>query len=293
MANIPKWFDPYYPVALSVLWSIVILVIGWIASKWAYKLVVRVFGLRKFDPSLGRFFGSIVQYTVLAVALIASLESVGVKTTSLVAILASAGLAIGLALQGSLGNFASGVLILFFRPFRSGDMVTIAGQTGVVTDIGIFATTLTTPDNQKVIVGNSAITSGVIINLTSLGTRRGEIDVSIAIGPDVGKLIASIEQATKRTPLVLADPAPAVAFVGFGKGSMELKVLAWSKSEDYLAMMHNVRRTVYEELAATGVKTAIPFMMLHAATDDLFGKNGAQQSGQGSPAGATQIQRVG
>src|SRR5262249_7176877 len=142
--------DPYIPILMKVLWSIVLLVAGWIASKWVNRLTLRLFSARKLDPSLGRFFASIFQYVVLVVAVIASLESVGVKTTSLVAILASAGLAVGLALQGSLANFASGVMILFFRPFRVGDVVTVAAQTGTVSDIGVFASTLITPDNQKI-----------------------------------------------------------------------------------------------------------------------------------------------
>src|SRR5204862_2604199 len=122
----PDLLAPYLPVALSILSSIVILILGWVASRWAHKLTLRFVAARKLDEAIGRFAAAILQYGVFIVAISASLESVGIKTTSLVAALASAGLAIGLALQGSLGNLAAGTLILFFRPFRVGDVVTVA-----------------------------------------------------------------------------------------------------------------------------------------------------------------------
>ena len=157
---------------IHVALAFLIFVVGWTASKWANSLALRAFERRKLDPAMSRFLASLVQYGVLAAAVIAALDRTGVPSTSFVPILGSAGLAIGLALQGSLGNFASGVMILLFRPFTLNDAVSVAGHTGRVEEIGLFATTLITPDNETIIVPNAQVTGGSIVNLTALGRRR-------------------------------------------------------------------------------------------------------------------------
>ena len=140
MDEIPMWQE----LAMNVLYAGVILAVGWTASTWTRGLLLRVLRMRKLDEALVRFLASIAQYGVLAAAVIAALEEVGINATSLVAVFGAAGLAIGLALQGSLSNFASGVMILFFRPFDLGDVINAGGHTGKVEDIGLFATTFTT-----------------------------------------------------------------------------------------------------------------------------------------------------
>ena len=254
---LPEIVKTYLPFAQALVTTLFILIVGWMGSKWASRLVVGAFRNRKLDEALGRFFASIAQYTVLAATVIAALGAVGVETTSLVAVFASAGLAVGLALQGSLANFASGVLILFFRPFNLGDKVTAGGHTGAIDDIGIFATTMVTLDNQTIIIPNSAITGGSIVNHTSRGTVRGTIDVGVAYGADVGQVMAVLENAARRAQHVLDAPAPAVAFVGLGASSLDFKVFAWSTPEAYLDMLHAVRRSVYESLNENHIE--IPF----------------------------------
>jgi small conductance mechanosensitive channel len=261
----PEQLQPYAPMIVGIAYAIVLFVIGWVASKWAYSLVLRMLRSRDVDEALSRFLASIAQYLVLAAAVIIALEEVGVETTSLVALLATAGLAIGLALQGNLGHFASGAMILFFRPFTLGDRITAGGQTGKVDDIGLFATTMLTPDNETIIVPNSTITSDAIVNYTVRETRRASIEIGIAYGADVGKAVEVMLAACKRSDLVLDDPAPAIAFVGFGASSLDFVVRPWATASDFVAMQQNVRIALYEDLEAAGIEIPFDQIVVHQA----------------------------
>jgi small conductance mechanosensitive channel len=263
--TLQSFIDWGLPFAQDFLLAIVIFIIGWIVSKWTNKLVQQALAKGKVDVALSRFLGTIAQYTVLVAAVIAALGTVGIETTSVVAVFASAGLAVGLALQGSLSNFAAGVMILFFKPFQLEDVITAGGHTGKVIDIGLFATTLHTPDNMKIIIPNSAIGGGSVINITTLGTRRGAVDVGVAYGEDLDKVQAVLEKAAAKPGMVLSDPAPAVAFVGLGASSLDFKVLTWCNSPDYLAMLHAVRCEVYDELNAAGIEIPFNQIVVHQA----------------------------
>ncbi|MCU1282710.1 MAG: hypothetical protein JWM53_6256 [bacterium] len=263
--HIPDTLLPYLPLAKGGLAGVAILVAGWIASKWAHRLARRAVGSRKLDEALGRFVAAIAQYTVLAATVITALGAVGIQTTSLVAVFASAGLAIGLALQGSLGNFASGVMLLFFRPFNLGDKISAAGHTGVVDDIGLFATKLLTADNETIIVPNSAITGGSIVNFTTRGTLRGHVEVGVAYGSDVNKVMMVLATAANRAELVLNNPAPAVAFGGVGPRCLQFTAFAWANAGDYLGMLHNVRCAIYDDLRAAGIDVPLSQVVLQQA----------------------------
>jgi small conductance mechanosensitive channel len=256
--HIPEPLRPYFPLLKGIVIAILILVVGWVASKWTNRLVRRGLSHRTVDRALAGFIAAIAQYTVLAVAVITALGAVGLQTTTLVAVFASAGLAVGLALQGSLGNFASGVMILFFRPFTLGDKVTAGGHTGAVFDIGLFATTLVTGDNETIIVANSAVTGASITNFTRLGTLRGQIPVVVAYGTDPRQAVAIMEKAAARAELVLANPSVAVALTALGPRGLEFTVMPWANVGDYLGMLNNVRHALVEDLAAAGIEGAPP-----------------------------------
>jgi len=262
---IPAQLEPYMPYLIQVLYAVLIFIVGWVASKWTHSLLLRLMGNRKLDEALARFLASIARYMVLAATVIIALGAVGIETTSLVAILASAGLAIGLALQGSLANFAAGVMILLFRPFDLGDKITAAGNTGKVTDIGLFASTLVTPDNELVITPNSSITGDSIINHTKLGTLRGNIDVGVAYGTNVNQALKVMEKACVESDLVLKDPAPSVVFVGFGASSIDFVVRPWATSADYLNMLHNVRVKLYDRLNEADIEIPFDQIVVHNA----------------------------
>jgi small conductance mechanosensitive channel len=255
--------ETIYPIIYNLAKAVLIFVVGWLGSKWANRLTRKI--LAKRDPALVAFLGGLAQYTVLAATVIASLGEVGVQTTSLVAVLASAGLAIGLAFQGSLSNFASGIMILLFRPFTLEQRVTVAGHPGVVKDVGIFATTLVTPENETIIIPNSKITSDAIINHTVRGTLRAGVEVGVAYGVDVDKVVEVLKGAAARVELVLTDPEPKVVFTGLGASSLDFKILVWSASADSVAMQHAVRRAVYEDLGKAGIEIPFNQLVVHKA----------------------------
>lgn len=262
---LPDFMKPYGELIAGAIIVVVTLIVGWIVAKWMERAVRTMLQKAKTDEALGRFLGSLARYAVLAATVIAALGAAGIKTTSVVAIFASAGLAVGLALQGSLANFAAGVMILFFRPFVLGDFVTAGGSTGTVHDIGIFATTLLTPNNETVIIANKSITGATVTNYTRQGTRRGAIDVGVAYGSKLEEVIPILEKAARKSDLVLDDPAPAIAFVSLGASSLDCKVFAWCKAADYLAMLHQVRVNVYDELNAAGIEIPFQQIVVHQA----------------------------
>jgi small conductance mechanosensitive channel len=261
----PEFLEPYMPWIHNILIAIVIFVFGWIASKWANWVVLKSCRKKEVDEALARFLGSIAQYAVLAAAIIASLAAVGVQTTSLVAIFASAGLAVGLALQGSLSNFASGVLILFHRPFTLEDKVTIAGETGKVIDIGLFATTVLTLDNQRIIVPNKSVTDNPITNFTVEGTLRVGIDVGVAYGSDIEKVREILLNAANTIDYALEDPAPSAAFLNMGASSLDFKVFIWCATADFGKLLHDGRQAVYDALNKEGIDIPFNQIVVHQA----------------------------
>ncbi len=255
--------------AMSLGWSaitaIVIFAVGWVISKRAYAYVLGLSQKRSKDPMLGRFLASLAQWGVIAAAGISALGRVGVETTSLVALLASAGLAVGLALKDNLANFASGVMILIFRPLSIGDTVVAAGCTGTVTDIGLFASTLVTPENHTIILPNSAVTGGPLTNFTRLGTRRGTVEVGVAYGSDLQAVRAVLLEAATGADQVLADPAPAVVFGNLGASSLDFKVQVWADADHYMPMLDQVRSRVYDGLNAAGIDIPFAQIVVHQA----------------------------
>jgi len=264
-ALLPDSFDPYAPMFVGALTALVILTLGWILSKWVHRLIVKICVKRNLDEALGRFLASITQYAILAASVIAALGRVGVESTSLVAILGAAGLAVGFALQGSLSNFAAGVMMLLFRPIDIGQRVSVAGHTGSVEEIGLFATTLRTPDNETIIIPNSKITDDSIINYAYRGKIRANISIGVAYGSDIGKAMQVIQKACAGSELVLSEPAPDVAFAGFGASSLDLLARPWSLPDDFPSMQHNVRVAIYDALDEAGIEIPFDQIVLHQA----------------------------
>ncbi|MEL6342056.1 MAG: mechanosensitive ion channel domain-containing protein [Myxococcota bacterium] len=264
LPNMPS-MDLIISFGVSFITVIVILILGWIASGWANRLVLRAARSRKLDEALSRFMAQIVQYTVLAAAVIAALDEGGIETTSLVAIFASAGLAVGLALQGSLSNFASGVMILFFRPFDLGDVINGGGHTGAIVDIGLFSTTLNTPDNHTIIIPNSTLTGGSITNYTKLGSRRTTIDFGVAYGADIDQVVSVVSAAAKGLPNVLEEPGIGVAFTEMAASSLNFKLFVWTANEHWLATQHIARKATYDALSEAGIDIPFDQIVVHNA----------------------------
>jgi len=256
--------DYAIPLGIKIALAIAIFVIG----KWVVKIIVNL--VKKLltrsdsvDEMLVNFIGSIVNAVLLLFVIIASLDQLGVDTSSLVALIAAAGLAIGLALQGSMQNFAAGVMILVFKPFKSGDFIDAGGVTGVVEKVQIFSTTMRTGDNKEVIVPNGGIYGGAITNFSARDTRRVDMVFGIGYDDDIRKakeILAGLVVADER---ILKDPAPVIALSELGDSSVNFVVRPWVKSGDYWAVLWDMNEKVKMAFDEAGISIPYPQMDVH------------------------------
>lgn len=248
---------------IQVIGAIVLLIIGrWIAGMVG-RSVRRSLEKAKVDSVLVPFFSTLAHYTVLAVVIIAVLSLFGIQTTSLVAVLATAGLAIGLALQGTLSSFAAGVMLLIFRPFRIGDYVEVGGSAGSVADVGLFSSVLNTPDNVRITVPNSAIFGQTIKNYSANENRRIDLVVGVSYGDDLGRAMQILSDVLAKESRVLAEPAPTVAVAELGDSSVNFVVRPWVKGTDYWPTRFDLIREIKEQLEAGGCSIPFPQRDIH------------------------------
>jgi len=252
---------------LAIISKIVItFLIYWIGKKIARFISNMVAkGLKKSnsDPILINFLKNFVYFILLAAVIVAALGQLGIKTTSLLGMLAAAGLAIGLALKDSLSNFASGVMIVIFRPFKLGDLVEVAGQTGKVEEIKIFSTMLVTTDNRLVIIPNGQITSDPIVNHTAKKIRR--VDIAMGVGYDDDLKVARdvMMKAMQNHPLVLEDPAPSILMTELADSSVNFSVRPWAKTEDFWTVYGGLLEQFKGDLEAAGCNIPYPQTDVH------------------------------
>jgi small conductance mechanosensitive channel len=213
--------------------AILLLVVGLILIRSFSRFMRKFMKKREVDPTLIPFLVGLVNTLLKVVLIISVVDIVGVKTTSFVAVLGAAGLAIGLALQGSLANFAGGVLILIFKPYRVGDYIEAQGEAGTVTAVQIFNTVLNTPDNRKVIIPNGAISSGAITNYSAEDTRRMDLIFGIGYDDDLERAKNVLKDMVDADKRILSDPAPFIGVKELGASSVDLVVRIWCKKEDY------------------------------------------------------------
>ncbi|NNF15513.1 MAG: mechanosensitive ion channel [Gammaproteobacteria bacterium] len=267
LGQLEVWTEKLYNALLAwgpkVVAALAILIVGYLAAKLATALLARGMRKAKTDETLVRFIRSIIYVLLLAFVAIAVLGKLGIDTTSLAAIFAAAGLAIGLALQGSLGNFASGVMLIANRPFKVGDLVSIAGVTGVVEQINVFATELNTADNKRLIVPNGEITSSVITNLTGNNRRRLDLVFGIGYADDMDKAHAILERVVTNHPNVLQDPAPYIAIHELGDSSVNFLVRPWALTGDYFKTWGEITTSVKKEFDAEGISIPFPQRDVH------------------------------
>ncbi len=248
------------PTVMKVFWAIIILWIGLKIANWAANFVRKqAVKAPNVDETLANFFASIVKYSITAMVLIAVISKLGVQTTSLVAMLGAATLAIGLALQGTLGNVAAGVMLMLFRPYKLGDYVAVAGEEGVVDDISIFTTNLATIDNVKVIIANGEAWGSTIRNFTSMGLRRVDVDYSIDYKDNIDKAIKTMNDTAARHPLVLSEPAaPWAKVVTLNEYSVDIQSRVWCKAEDYWDVMFDLKKSIKEAFDKNNITIPYP-----------------------------------
>jgi len=248
---------------LQVIGAVVVLIVGRIVASALRRGTRTALERSKVDAALIPFFASLVYYLVLAVVVIAVLELFGIETTSLIAVLGAAGLAVGLAMQGTLSNIAAGVMLLIFRPFRPGDFVEVAGVAGGIAEIGLFSTTLNTPDNVRIIVPNSAISGQTIKNYSANDIRRNDLLIGIAYGDSIPKAIEIVRNVLAADDRVLADPAPVVAVSELGDSSVNLVVRPWCRKEDYWDVRFGLTQRLKEQIEAGGCSIPFPQRDVH------------------------------
>ncbi|MPV86141.1 mechanosensitive ion channel [Cardiobacteriales bacterium ML27] len=253
------------PWAKNIIFALVIFIIGRYVAKAVQKLIMRLVKRSTQDEMLINFIASIVGAILLLFVIIAALSQLGIDTTSLIALIGAAGLAIGLSLQDSLKNFAAGVMILVFKPFVKGDYVEVTGgkEAGTVEDISIFTMTMKTLDNKEIIVPNGAILLAPIINYSKHETRRVDMVFSISYDDDIRQAKTLMADILTQHNLVLQDPAPVVAVAALADSSINFNVRPWCKTADYWTIYSDVHQQVKEAFDAAGITIPYPQVQMH------------------------------
>jgi small conductance mechanosensitive channel len=248
---------------VKIVAALVILVLGQWVVKFIRNLIKKVMTRRRVDPTIGEFVGNLSYYALLTFVILAALSQLGIQTTSFIAVIGAAGLAVGLALQGSLSNFAAGFLLIIFRPIKVGDFIEAAGTAGTVEAIQIFTTQLLTPDNKTIFVPNAALTAGNIVNYSQKGTRRVDMTFGIGYGDDIDKARRIIAEVIEADPRVLEDPAPTIAVSALGDSSVNFTVRPWGKASDYWGIYCDTLEAVKKRFDAEGVSIPYPQRDVH------------------------------
>jgi small conductance mechanosensitive channel len=246
---------------LKIIGAIIIVIVGRIAAGAARNIVRRM--LAKQEPSIISFVGSLVYILVLVFAILAALAKFGIQTASFVAVLGAAGFAIGFAMQGSLANFAAGVLILVLRPYRVGDYIDVAGVAGTVKDIELFTTELATPDNVKIMVPNGKIYGDIIKNFSANDTRRVDLVIGIGYASSIQKAIETVMTLIKSDERILSEPAPQIAVSELADSSVNLVVRPWVRKEDYWALRFDLTQKIKEAFDQKGIEIPFPQRVVH------------------------------
>ncbi len=249
---------------LSVVGAIVILIVGFVIAGWVRGRVKSALSrVRKVDETLRDFFSSLAYYAVVVFTIVAVLAQFGVQTTSFIAVIGAAGLAIGLALQGTLSNVAAGVMLLLFRPFKIGDYIEGGGLAGTVKGVTLFVTELATPDNVQIIAPNSQLWGSAIKNYSFHATRRVDIVIGIAYEDEIDQALAAIVDECKKDSRVQADPAPMAAVTDLGDSSVNFTVRVWCNAADYWGLKFDLTKNLKNRMDAENISIPYPQRTVH------------------------------
>lgn len=262
-----KWVDlgmqltgKYAP---RIVGGILAILLAFIIANWAKRAVQGQLVRRKFDPTLTRFFAGLTRTLILLGSALAILGIFGVQTTAFAAVIGAAGLAVGLAFQGTLGNFAAGVMLLVFRPFKVGDVVDVAGHVGVVFEVGIFTTELDTPDGRHTVMPNGKIFGDTIVNMSHNATRRVDVKVGANYGADLDATRKALQAAIPNIAGALEDPPPQIFLSDLGDSSVNWQLRVWAKTEEYWDVWQAATRATKLALDEAGIGIPFPQMDVH------------------------------
>ncbi len=265
--NISNYSDTLYEIGIQfgtkILGCVAVLIIGfWIVGS-IMGIIKRSFEKRDVDPSLRPFLLGIISTLFKALIVISALGILGIEMTSFAAIIGAAGLAVGMALSGTLSNFAGGVMILIFKPFKVGDVLEAQGYTGSVREIGIFNTIMNTPDNKTIIIPNGGLSSGSMVNYSTEAQRRVDWTVGIGYGDDYDKAKATMEKFISEDSRILKDPAHFIALHTLADSSVNLTVRAWVNAADYWGVYFDMNEKIYKNFGNEGLNIPFPQMDVH------------------------------
>lgn len=258
-----EWEYAAYQLGLRAVYVLVLLTLAWTLSSWAASVVRAALTRVKFDETLTLFLSTLMRWTILLLAALSCLSYFGVQTTSFAALIGAAGLAIGLAFQGTLSNFAAGAMLLIFRPYKVGDTVNVANYTGKVAEIELFTTAIDTSDNRRIIVPNSSIFGAVIENITYHSIRRADVNVGAAYAADIDATRATLERALKNVTQLVPTPAPEVILTDLGASSVNWQVRGWAKRESFGEAKQAIIRAVKLALDDAGISMPFPQLDIH------------------------------
>jgi len=249
--------------AIPAVSALVIILIAMLVAAWASRVVLASCEKSKIDSTLGKFFARATRWIILLIAGLFVLGKFGIETASFAVILGAAGLAIGLAFQGTLSNFAAGIMLLIFRPFKVGDVVEVAGELGIVDEIELFTTTMDTFDKRRIILPNASVFGATIENISHHPFRRADVSVGCEYSADIDKTREVLEKAANDVPGRLDDPAPAVVLLELGASSVDWSVRVWANQADFLAVKQAAIRQVKMALDEAGIGIPFPQMDVH------------------------------
>ena len=258
-----KMIDLGISVGSKILLAIVVFLVGRCIVRRLNKLLAKILEKRHVEASLSTFVKSLVNITLTLLLIIVVIGVLGIETSSFIALFASAGVAIGMALSGTLQNFAGGVMILLFKPFKVGDTIEAQGQTGTVREIQIFNTILATPDNKIIIIPNGGLSTGLMKNYSKEATRRVDWEFGIAYGDDYTKAKAVIARLLDADGRVLKDPAYFIALTSLGESSVNIVVRAWVNAGDYWGVYFDMNEKVYKTFAEENLNIPFPQLDVH------------------------------
>lgn len=264
--DIQKYIDTGVEMVMAYAPQLLLAILTLIIGMWIINRVLTAADKalsKKFDPTLTRFVQNLVGIGLKLILLISVAGMVGIETTSFIAVLGAAGLAIGLALQGNLANFASGVLILVFKPFKAGDFIEGGGKMGTVREIQIFTTVLMTPDNKKVIVPNSSITGDAITNFSAETTRRVDFVFGIGYGDDIDKARQTLKSLISEDKRIHKDPAEVIVISELGDSSVNFTVRVWVNAADYWGVYFDMHENVKKRFDSEGISIPFPQRDVH------------------------------
>lgn len=264
---IERMTDWSIEIGKSILGAILIYIVGRFIIKQINRLVSKVLEKRKFEISVQTFLKSLLSLLLNLILAFAIIAKLGVETTSFAAILASAGVAIGMALSGNLSNFAGGLIILVFKPFKVGDYIDGQNASGTVKEIQIFHTILSTVDNKIIYVPNGSLSSNAIVNYSKQETRRAEWVFGVEYGEDFERVKAVLERIIAADERILQTPAPFIGLGSLSASSVDVKVRVWTKSSDYWDVVFDMNRVVYETFNKEGIGFPFPQLTVHQAND--------------------------